>query len=226
MLSITTIADPSIKLVASKRLCEFVKSLSGDSAMPENIVLIYNSNRKDCSQGPEKFTSEIENIKYTKEEQNFLKDLDGLEKEVEIGFTKLLGNDCEESDDPETSEEDDKTKKKKNKKKNKPGVEFLIELKDVKWLNKTLEKMRENGESITYLHELLEECKLILPENEAIERNPVLEARCQKLKREQEERMYHKMTKNVDNYRKHLPEDTISYQCNLMIPIYTPRIIF
>lgn len=79
---------------------------------------------------------------------------------------------------------------------------------DLKWLRLILKK-QNNG---VYLHELLENSEIILPENEIIERNPVLEARCIKLKAQQERREYNAMTKNVDTIRQHFPEDTIAYQ--------------
>ncbi|KAL1397837.1 hypothetical protein pipiens_009443 [Culex pipiens pipiens] len=55
-------------------------------------------------------------------------------------------------------------------------------------------------------------CTLILPENEQQKRNAELEARCQKLRKEQEAREYEAMTRNVDNVRTHMPQDTIAFQ--------------
>jgi len=62
------------------------------------------------------------------------------------------------------------------------------------------------------LHEMLSDCEINLPEPTEPPRNPALEARIRKLKAEQEEREYRSMTKNVDNLRYKLPEDTISFQ--------------
>lgn len=65
----------------------------------------------------------------------------------------------------------------------------------------------------TYLCDVIDGADFRLPENEVVERNPVLEKRIQRLKREQEQRVYNSMTKNVDSSRKFEPEETISYQC-------------
>lgn len=43
-------------------------------------------------------------------------------------------------------------------------------------------------------------------------RNPELEARVQRLKKEQEDREYRAMTKNVDTVRMRHPDDSIGYQ--------------
>ncbi|KAL9694766.1 hypothetical protein quinque_014051 [Culex quinquefasciatus] len=58
----------------------------------------------------------------------------------------------------------------------------------------------------------MQKCTLILPENEQQKRNAELEARCQKLRKEQEAREYEAMTRNVDNVRTHMPQDTIAFQ--------------
>lgn len=63
-----------------------------------------------------------------------------------------------------------------------------------------------------WLHESLSSADIILPEPFIAPRNPVLEARCQRLKAQQAEREYKKMTKNVDPVRSHHPEDSIRYQ--------------
>lgn len=67
-----------------------------------------------------------------------------------------------------------------------------------------------------YLHELLDVSQLILPRNEVVERNPVLEARIKILQKEQEEREYKAMTRNVDMTKKFAVEDTLAYQMNMM----------
>ena len=48
-----------------------------------------------------------------------------------------------------------------------------------------------------HFHEIIESCEIILPEPKFPPRNPELEARCQKLKAEQQEREYRRMTKNI-----------------------------
>ncbi|CAB0014408.1 unnamed protein product [Nesidiocoris tenuis] len=67
-----------------------------------------------------------------------------------------------------------------------------------------------------WLHELLSTAELELPQPYVPPRNPVLEARCQRLRAQIAEQEYKKMTKNVDNSRVHHPEDTIQYQLNII----------
>lgn len=93
----------------------------------------------------------------------------------------------------------------------KPKENEMLCIDDIKWLSKYLIKVQNDGD-IIYLHELFEGSDVILPENETIKRNPVLEARCVKLRRDQMNRDYRSMTKNVDNVRVRHPEETISYQ--------------
>ncbi|XP_012284857.1 transmembrane protein 199 [Orussus abietinus] len=88
----------------------------------------------------------------------------------------------------------------------------LLKVKDVKWLNAYLEKYRKNSEENVYIHELLEDADVLLPEPTITPRNPELEARIQRLTARQNAREYEAMTKSVDPVRKRLPEDTIAYQ--------------
>ncbi|KAK6619675.1 hypothetical protein RUM43_012432 [Polyplax serrata] len=76
--------------------------------------------------------------------------------------------------------------------------------------------LNEKKKMLPYLHDLLVGSEIILPENEVLERNPVLAERIEKLKKEQEDREYKAMTKNVETSKKHYPEDSISYQMNMM----------
>lgn len=69
-----------------------------------------------------------------------------------------------------------------------------------------------NDNDYISLHDLVRDSTICVPENKKVERNPELEKRCQKLQRDQENRMYKNMTKNVDTMRVHHPEDTIAYQ--------------
>ncbi|XP_023947387.2 uncharacterized protein LOC112052508 [Bicyclus anynana] len=89
---------------------------------------------------------------------------------------------------------------------------FLV-TSDIDWLYMHIKTRRSNGEkNVPHLHTLLEGASIEMPENETIKRNPVLEARCVKLRAQQEAREYRKMTKGVDNVRMRFPEDSISYQ--------------
>ncbi|XP_030558971.1 transmembrane protein 199 [Drosophila novamexicana] len=88
----------------------------------------------------------------------------------------------------------------------------FLYLNDLHWLNSALTELRKKNVINVFLYELIESCELILPENEFKPRNPELEARCQRLREEQQNREYQKMTKNVDATLKHVPEDTVAYQ--------------
>lgn len=216
-MSITTIADPTVRLVASKKLCSFVgKSLKANQEMPKNIAEIFSVHAgKKCTKvigGEEdeeggQVKDVVENVKYTEAEEKFLRELE-LDPSNEAEFKELIVP--EDSDDePEEDEGEEKESKTQDQKKKKT---FLITLKDVKWLDRILQEKRASGETEVYLHELLESCDLVLPQNEVLERNPELEARCVKLRQKQEEYLYHKMTRNVDNSFKDKAEDTISFQ--------------
>lgn len=103
----------------------------------------------------------------------------------------------------ETSEKQNENKAKKSSKKDKTTTLSLQEVKDLK---------KQFGDS-SFLCDIINSAELKLPENEFVARNPVLEKRIQRLKAQQEQVEYNSMTKNVDASRKHIPEETISYQC-------------
>uniref|UniRef100_A0A1I8MWR9 Endoplasmic reticulum-based factor for assembly of V-ATPase n=1 Tax=Musca domestica TaxID=7370 RepID=A0A1I8MWR9_MUSDO len=90
--------------------------------------------------------------------------------------------------------------------------EIYLYLSDLRWFSQALGTLRSKGIVDVYLNDLLETCSLELPKNAIIERNPELEARCQKLRLEQQNLEYRKMTKDVDATLKNYPEDTIAYQ--------------
>lgn len=85
-------------------------------------------------------------------------------------------------------------------------------LSDLKWLSNFLSVLRKEQGSELYLNDVLQTCTLQIPQNEVIPRNPELEARCQRLREEQQNLEYRKMTKNVDAALQHYPEDTVAYQ--------------
>uniref|UniRef100_U5ERK7 Putative endoplasmic reticulum-based factor for assembly of v-atpase n=1 Tax=Corethrella appendiculata TaxID=1370023 RepID=U5ERK7_9DIPT len=183
------IKDPSIKIIPTSELCDFVATLCDEKQMPENVAQIYKKkNKLKNNVKIEEFSEEITVPQLTDSERKLLKEMKAKE--------------CGKSDEP-----------KKKKQKSKLCKEFCLTLNDLKWLNEILVKMRENDDEFkTYLHELIKDSQIVLPENEMQERNPELEARCQRLRKEQETREYEAMTKNVDSVRKHMPEETISYQ--------------
>lgn len=101
--------------------------------------------------------------------------------------------------------------KHKNKKSNfLEGDELDAEVE--KFLNNETDSKSDSNVRNVYLHELLDISELILPRNEVVERNPVLEARIQRLQKEQEDREYRAMTRNVNMSKKFVVEDTLAYQ--------------
>lgn len=77
---------------------------------------------------------------------------------------------------------------------------------EVRWV-------KENVQLECPVHEWLRRCHIELPEPPVIPRNPELEARVQRLRLEQQERDYQNMTRNVDNSRAKLPDESIASQC-------------
>ncbi|XP_058797873.1 transmembrane protein 199 [Phymastichus coffea] len=90
----------------------------------------------------------------------------------------------------------------------------LLTLNDIKWIKSYISEF-DSGEKI-WIHELLEGVNIQLPKPKVTPRNPELEARIKKLQAQQDARDYKAMTKSVDSFRKHLPEDTIAYQMKIM----------
>ncbi|KAI5712445.1 hypothetical protein M8J76_003550 [Diaphorina citri] len=101
------------------------------------------------------------------------------------------------------------TKTKNAKDKTVPRDVF-VSIEDIKWLHTNVVE----GLADVYLHELISDEDIVLPEPEVLPRNPELEARIQRLKVQQMEREYKNMTKNVDSVRVNHPEDTIINQIN------------
>lgn len=192
-----SIADPRLRIVASKKFCDYVqKHLADEKNLPENIARICGKISK---------SSQEENIRtypsviYTESEKKLL-----------ITAEEVAENPPEEKkDEKKTSNNKEKTKK-----------EQIITVQDVKWLNGMLQEKRATASEPVYLHELLESCSVLLPENPVIERSPELEKRCETLRKEQENRNYRKMTRNVENYRSHPYEDSISYQSSYIFLDY------
>ena len=72
---------------------------------------------------------------------------------------------------------------------------------DVTWIQNYMSQngseLQKNWPKFKYFHELMEESTVILPEPQIPPRNPDLEARIQRLKVQQAERDYKRMTQNV-----------------------------
>lgn len=161
MDSTGSIQDPSIKIIPSEKLTEYICTLDKEVKVPPSISQF------------------IKRVESKKEEK--------IDSENDQNVT-------EEIQDP---------KDVKNK-------DTFLTVGDIKWLHAHIKK-HEHKNSV-YLHELFDGSKTLLPENEVIKRNPELEARCEKLRKNQMNRDYRAMTKNVDNVRVKHPEESISYQ--------------
>ena len=69
-----------------------------------------------------------------------------------------------------------------------------LDVVDVRWIH---DNRSEKGEGKRF-HELLSECEIVLPSPVLPPRNPVLEARVQRLRAEQEDREYRAMVVGID----------------------------
>lgn len=230
-----TISNPSVLIRPSSKLHEFIQSLTdAELELPVNVLNIYialtgdKTNRKTSTEEiPISPLTQVDRellAKISKDDkvndsvQNCLKNLAlSFDSDDEIEIEDL--NDAELKNLSKAE-----AKRQRTKLREQNLSRLTLNLNDLKWLNRILNKQRDAGKSTVYLHELLEGSKLILPKNELIERNPELEARCQRLKREQEERRYQAMTKNVDTNRRNAPDDTIGYQCKYTIILSETRV--
>ncbi|XP_050070532.1 uncharacterized protein LOC126558550 [Anopheles maculipalpis] len=204
------ITDPSIRIVPSKDLQQFIGNnlpMSSPS-VPATVREIYNtfnvgrrgkaSKNKlnsSSSQVADGGGQNHSSIEFTEEERDLINIMvTTMKKDGQCDVSSVEFLDTKQN----TQQDDTNT--------------GLLNLSDIKWLYGTLKQLRQTDQTVPYLHALLRGCELKLPQNPIQERNPELEARCQRLRKEQEDREYHRMTKNVDSIRKHMPEETLSYQ--------------
>lgn len=226
----SSIKDPFIAIKPSTKLIDFIKTLDDPTIdLPENLLTVYRTFTKD-NQKRNVIKQPLPNIDYTKDEKSLLNSLNedpSKAKDLESCLKSLSLNVKEDKDDDSSSDiesvsahESDtkksisKSRAKLNraKERQKEISKLQLNLNDLKWIHQHLANKRPTDESVGYLHDMIAGSQLILPKNLLVERNPELEARCQRLKREQEEQSYRMMTKNVDCSRAHIPEDTIAYQ--------------
>jgi len=96
----------------------------------------------------------------------------------------------------------------------------LLSISEVKDLWKELRGGNEHSDKTprrkVYLHELLADAEIILPNLEIPKRNPELEKRIIKLRNTLAEKEYQKMTQNVNFSSQYKPEDSIGYQMKQM----------
>ncbi|KAF2356114.1 ATPase vacuolar ER assembly factor Vma12 [Trinorchestia longiramus] len=81
---------------------------------------------------------------------------------------------------------------------NRPSESLLLLTSEVKWCHS---KLRERGMP-QRIHQLLNESQILLPSYEPPPRNPELEARIQKLRADQENKEYQRMTASISQLKK------------------------
>lgn len=218
------ITDVSIAIRPSQKLIDFVVGLSDPKVeLPVNLLKVYRGLTDDQS---ERTTckKEIPHPSLSEEERKFLSELRS-KGSAELGAClESLSVETDASDDSADEVEivpneakggKNQAKREKAKQKEKEKSKLTLNLTDLNWLHNHLAELRSANASGKYLHELLEGSKLLLPRNEVLKRNPDLEARCQRLKREQDEIAYQTMTRNVDCVRNRGPNESIAYQSEL-----------
>lgn len=224
-----SVKDQSISIKPSDRLIDFIKTLSDVSVdLPDNLLKIYSAFTQDTrKRNIYKLPSPTKAL--TEEERKLLialsdgtfqttTDIHKCLEQLSLYFNDDESNSSLEIEEIVSADErisKHKTRQMRAKQREKELSKLTLSLSDLKWLHLHLLNARQTDSGVSYLHELIEGSQLILPSNEFIERNPELEERCQRLKREQDEQRYRFMTKNVDCTRSHEPEDTISFQGKL-----------
>lgn len=210
----STIIDTSVRVIPSEKLVTYLKVHTKQIGQaPENIKKFLNKTptKKILDE------SEIIPIKFEQTELQALTDLNQKQsKSINDKSDENVEEDKATSGVESISEEPKQVKDvpvepEITEKITPDSRPFLINS-DLRWIFNFLQERRKIDTDTPYLNELLQGSEMILPENHFVERNPELEERCKKLRKEQEQREYNKMTKNVDNVRKRDPEDTIAYQ--------------
>lgn len=235
-MSIGSIKDTSIVIKPSKQFIDFIKTLNDVESMPENVLKILKVYTNTEQLEKKIVNDSIPNEKYTNTEIQLLKELNettDFNEEIKAKLSNLIDETPDSDSDYEELDQKDpksmsktQTKKLKEQQKQKIKSSLTLNLNDIKWLNVQLKEKRSKDETFkVYLHELIEESQLVLPKNEIIERNPELEARCQKLKMQQDARMYRNMTRNVDSTKRYHAEDTIAFQSNSHFCFYFIKIV-
>ncbi|XP_050555068.1 uncharacterized protein LOC118273197 [Spodoptera frugiperda] len=231
MDSMGSLVDTNLRIYPSNNLLDYLKSIPINDDVPLNIGRLvkgrnYEAKHKEAKEVvPVHLNStDIENLNKIKAVMKFDDEVKEEEQEKVDEEPKKdnIDND-KQSTVSETTDPDEKAldKSKLNKEKDKKEKEELYLLTaDIDWLYTYLQKQRkaksDGDKDVPYLHVLLEGSSVKTPENQVLPRDPVLEARCVKLRAQQEAREYRKMTKGVDNVRMKFPEDSISYQLKQM----------
>lgn len=230
MDSIGSLVDTNLRIYPTKNLLDYCKTLAIDHNIPINIARLVkgkkyegkHKSQEDANKTPVHLDSkDVENLNKIKEIVKVKDNEVKVEDDKAIPEEASIEKDSK-SEDSEKLDPDDKSidKTKLEEKNNEKEDELHLTTSDIDWLYTNLQSQRNKGDkNVPYLHILLEGACIETPENQVLKRNPILEARCVKLRAQQEAREYRKMTKSVDNVRMRFPEDSISYQSKYIIII-------
>ncbi|XP_013169998.1 PREDICTED: uncharacterized protein LOC106119505 [Papilio xuthus] len=207
-----SLVDTNIKIFPSEELSNFIKNIPNDD-IPSNILKIKMNDIKLVSKNMVEAkevclnSKDIENITKVKRTISNIKESKNTDSD-EIKELTVPKEDKDNLDKDNKKKELEVQETQDDDKNNK----LFLNTSDLDWLYIYINKKREEGKDVPYLHVLFEGSQIVLPENGIVKRNPDLEARCVKLRAQMEAREYRKMTKSVDNVRMRFPEDSISYQ--------------
>ncbi|XP_013194666.2 uncharacterized protein LOC106138157 [Amyelois transitella] len=233
-----SLVDTNVRIYPSQKLKDFIKTIPINRTTPYNIAKLakdqdfipknktesvlkpkeYEFNKKDIENinkiknkvnlgETARSNTEVEHSSSGNENSNIETTEKGIEKanltlNKKDGHTKDVHDNHKKSDNCDTDTEEFDARR---------DEKYLV-TNDIDWIYKYLKEKRNEDKDVPFLHVLLEGVDVVMPDNELIKRNPILEERCVKLRAQQEAREYRKMTKSVDNVRIRFPEDSISYQ--------------
>lgn len=219
-----SIVDTNLRIYPSDKCLKFLETLADQDGVPNNIVKLLKLNKREAKNGISKEPSL--KIQLTDEDiknLNTIKELMGKDESRNQDKEKANKHSINSKDNDQTNVTQDSDSASNNVDGNTNNTasdkykdKEHLTTKDIEWLYLYLNKKRSKGGNTPYLHELLEDSHIETPENQVLKRNPILEARCVKLRAQQEAREYRAMTKGVDNVRIRYPEDSISYQCKFI----------
>lgn len=194
-----SIADTRVRMRPTLKLLQLIEEHKDTiNEIPENLAKVLKTNGFHIENSIELLGSDSINKEHI--------DLKMLRRVEE-----LVDEDLPKTNSPKANHDCKETKETKL-----IATENFLYLSDLRWLKLWLTQLREKKGLDIFLHDLIDTCGLYLPMNEVIERNPELEARCQRLREQQQNKEYLDMTKNVDSTLKYVPEDTIAYQVKAM----------
>lgn len=197
-----SIADTRVRVRPTLKLLQLIEQHKDTiTEIPENLTKVLKTNGFHIENGIDLLDSDS-----IKKEHIDLKLLRSVEE--------LLDKDVSKTDSPKANHNCEDKETELN------ATENFLYLSDLRWLKLWLTQLREKKGLDIFLYDLIENCRLYLPMNEVIKRNPELEARCQRLREQQQNKEYLDMTKNVDSTLKYVPEDTIAYQGMLIRGIH------